>query len=101
MKATALVLTILLTAFMARPSTARDKPNIVVILADDLGYGEFPVPTVDGLTEPDWNDPRWRDPGDLEDFRAYLLERKAEKLKALQKKTPEKPGPLKEMEPVE
>ena len=61
---------------------------------------KFPVPTVDGLTEPDWNDPRWQDPGDIEAFRTYLLERKAEKLKARQKKAPEKPAKPKAKKPV-
>jgi arylsulfatase A-like enzyme len=39
---------------------------------------KFPVPTVDGLTEPDWNDPRWTNPGDVNAWKGSVEKKKTE-----------------------
>jgi len=40
---------------------------------------KFPVPTVDGLTEPDWNDPRWANPGDVSAWKDSVKSKKTDK----------------------
>ena len=53
---------------------------------------KFPVPTVDGLSEPDWNDPRWANPDDIDAYLNAVQELKKAKARARKPAKPIKPS---------